>query len=54
MPKMQDAHIDRALTNISVAYMQDEKSFIADKVFPRIPVKKQSDVYFIYNKGDFF
>lgn len=54
MPTKAQAHIDRALTNISVAYMQDETAFIADKVFPRIPVKKQSDVYFIYNKGDMF
>lgn len=54
MPTKSQAHIDRALTNMSVAYMQDESAFIADKVFPRIPVKKQSDVYFIYNKGDFF
>lgn len=54
MPTKSQAHIDKALTNISVAYMQDENSFIADKVFPRIPVKKQSDVYFVYNKGDFF
>lgn len=54
MPTKSQAHIDKALTNISVAYMQEESSFIADKVFPIIPVKKQSDVYFIYNKGDFF
>lgn len=54
MPTKGQAHIDRALTNMSVAYMQDESAFIADKVFPRIPVKKQSDVYFVYNKGDFF
>lgn len=54
MPTKNQAHIDRALTNISVAYIQDEKDFIADKMFPRIPVKKQSDVYFVYNKGDFF
>lgn len=54
MPTKTEAHIDRALTNMSVAYMQEESNFIADKVFPRIPVKKQSDVYFIYNKGDFF
>ncbi|MNU34903.1 hypothetical protein D3C71_234900 [compost metagenome] len=54
MPTRQSAHIDKALTNMSVAYMQDESSFIADKVFPKIPVKKQSDVYFKYNKGDFF
>jgi hypothetical protein len=53
MPKMQDAHVDRALTNISVAYMQDESNYIADKVFPIIPVKRQADLYYIYNTGDF-
>ena len=53
MPKMQDAHIDRALTNVSVAYLQDANAFIADKVFGKVPVKRQSDVYYNYNKGDF-
>lgn len=53
MPKMQEAHIDRALTNISVAYLQDANAFIADKVFPIVPVKRQSDVFYTYNKGDF-
>ncbi len=53
MPTMQNAHIDRALTNISVAYLQDASAFIADKVFPIVPVKRQSDVFYIYDKGDF-
>lgn len=53
MPTMQNAHIDRALTNMSVAYMQDANAFIADKVFPIVRVKRQSDVFYIYNKGDF-
>ena len=53
MPTMQTAHIDRALTNTSVAYMQDANAFIADKVFPIVPVKRQSDVFYVYNKGDF-
>lgn len=53
MPKMQDAHIDRALTNMSVAYMQDASNYIADKVFPIVPVKRQADLYYIYNTGDF-
>lgn len=53
MPTMQNAHIDRALTNTSVAYMQDASAFIADKVFPIVKVKRQSDVFYIYNKGDF-
>lgn len=54
MPTKAQAHIDKALTNMSVAYMQEESNFISDRVFPKIPVKKQSDVYFEYNKGDFF
>lgn len=54
MPTSKTAHIDRALTTISVAYLQDENNFIADKVFPQVPVKQQSNVYYKYNKGDFF
>lgn len=54
MPRMQDAHIDRALTNMSVAYIQDANNFIADKVFPIVPVKRQADLYYIYEAGDFF
>ena len=53
MPTMQNAHIDRALTNTSVAYMQEASAFIADRVFPIVPVRRQSDVFYIYNKGDF-
>lgn len=55
MPEMRNlGHIDRALTNISVAYMQGAEAFIADKVFPIIRVQKQSDVYFEYSKADNF
>lgn len=53
MPSRPQVHIDRALTNISVAYMQDANNFIADKVFPIVPVQKQSDLYFIYRREDF-
>jgi hypothetical protein len=38
---------------MSVAYMQDASNYIADKVFPIIPVKRQADLYYIYNTGDF-
>lgn len=53
MPTMQNAHVDRALTNISVSYMQDASAFIADKVFPIVPVKRQSDIFYTYSKADF-
>lgn len=54
MPTRSQIHIDRALTTLSVAYMQDANNFIADKVFPIVPVQKQSDTYFKYKKEDFF
>lgn len=53
MPNMKDAHVDRALTNISVSYLQDASAFIADKVFPIVPVKRQSDIFYTYSKADF-
>jgi len=33
--------------------MQDASDFVSDGVFPTIPVAKQSDQYFLYNRGDF-
>ena len=51
-PTQSQVHVDAILTNISVAYMQQAENFIADKVFPIVPVDKQSDKYFKYTKND--
>jgi hypothetical protein len=51
-PTQSQVHVDAILTNISVAYMQKAENFIADKVFPVVPVDKQSDKYFTYDKND--
>jgi hypothetical protein len=51
-PTQSQVHVDAILTNISVAYMQRAENFIADKVFPVVPVDKQSDKYFKYTKND--
>lgn len=53
-PTSTQVHVDFALTNISVAYLQDNDDLIADKVFPTLPVQHQSNKYFLYNRGDFF
>jgi hypothetical protein len=53
-PFLGQVHVNRPLTNISQAYMQDSTDYIADKVFPVVPVQKQSDRYFVYTKGDWF
>jgi len=53
-PTPSDLHVDVPLTNLSIAYFQDESKYIADKVFGNIPVQKQSDLFWRYNKGDWF
>lgn len=53
-PTVTPGHIDSILTQMSVAYMQRTDSFIANKVFPVVNVQKQSDLYFTYNKNDWF
>lgn len=52
-PSRADVHVDRPLTNISIAFMQSASSFIADRAFPVVPVTKQSDKYFTYDRGMF-
>ena len=46
-------HRDTYLTDVSVAYLQSSTKFVADRVFPRVPVLKQSDVVAIYSQADF-
>ena len=50
-PSAQQLHVDRFLTNMAVAWEQDEGNFVAARVFPNIPVLKESDLYVIYDKG---
>ena len=51
-PSQSDLHVNIPLTNVSIAYMQSSDAYIADKVFPKVPVKKQSDLYWKYSKAD--
>ena len=44
-------HVDQPLTNLTLAYVQDQSNFIADKVFPVVGVNKQSDKYYIYDRA---
>ena len=52
-PTLSDVHVDRPLTNISVAFLQNAANFIATRVFPNIPVQKRSDKYFTFPRGIF-
>lgn len=53
-PTGSDLFVSRVLTNVSVAYMEGASDFIADKVFPPVPVDKRAGIYYKYDKGDWF
>ena len=53
-PTTTDVHVDAPLTNLSVGFKNEMSSFIADQVFPNVPVAKQTDKYFTYTQDDFF
>jgi hypothetical protein len=53
-PTVRQVHVDRVLTNMSIAYMQQDTQFIASKVFPPVPVTKRSDMFRVYTKDDWF
>lgn len=52
-PVPGDVHVNTPLTNISIAYLQDATNFVASRVFPNIPVTKQGDRYYTYDRGEF-
>jgi hypothetical protein len=47
-PSMNSTHIDVPLSNISVAFMQLQEGFVANKIFPLINVSKASDKFWKY------
>ena len=51
-PTGTQMHINVPLTNLSVASMQSDTVFVARSVFPMVPVARQSDKYYVYDRGD--
>ena len=51
-PTVYQVHVNRPLSSISVAYRND--AYIADQIFPIVPVDKKSDLYFTFGKGAWF
>lgn len=51
-PTSQDLHINALLTNLSIGYRNT--AYIADDIFPIVPVNKQSDIVPKYNQSHWF
>ena len=52
-PTEGDVHVDRSLTNIAIAFLQNADNFVARRVFPTVPVTNKSDSYFNIDRGNF-
>lgn len=50
-PTISSVHINRPLTNISIGWRQAQTDFVAERVFPIIPVSMQSDLYYTYDRS---
>ena len=51
-PDTGDVHVNALMTNVSIGYIND--NYIADKVFPIVPVNKQSDYISSFDKEYWF
>lgn len=49
----RDVHVDRPLTNLSVAHFQNTAEFVAHRFFPVVPVRFASDSFDYYPSGYF-
>lgn len=52
-PQVSDVHVSTELTNLSVAYIQDESNFLASSA-GFVPVQNQADAYMEYDRLDMF
>lgn len=51
-PTLNDVHIDGILSQFSVAYRNP--AYIWQEIFPRVPVEKKSDYYWVFPKDAWF
>ena len=50
-PTQSDVHVNRPLTNISIATIQAADNFVATQAFPLVPSTVQSNLYFVYDNA---
>lgn len=52
-PTPGDVHVNKPLTNLSIAYMQSQDNFVARRAFPIVSSDHMSDRYYVYDVGTF-
>lgn len=51
-PTPGDMHVNAPLTNVSVAFIQEQSGFVAGNVFPDVSVSQQSNLYYKYARSE--
>lgn len=51
-PTQSDLHVNIPLTNVSVAWIPKASDYVCRQIFPKVPVQKQSDLYWVWSKSD--
>lgn len=55
LPTINDVQaVDPVLTNLLIGYMQADERFVASRVFPNVPVDKDSGTFYIFDKKYWF
>jgi hypothetical protein len=49
-----DSKFSEPLTNVSIGFTADASEYVATRVFPVVPVKKQSGTYYSHPRGEWF
>lgn len=50
MPQIGDVHVNTPLTNFALQFRN--RAFVADEVFPILPVVKESDLYYTFSREE--
>lgn len=53
-PTAGDVHVNRPLTNFSQKYLMRVEMFTAMTAWPNLPVQMQSDLYYVFDRADFY
>ena len=53
-PTAGDVHVNTPLTNFSQKFLQEQTAFVSTQAFPNLPVTKQSDLYYVFDRADFY
>ena len=50
-PIQSQVYVDQILSNVSIEYFNED--YVADTMFPMVPVKYRTGIYFVYDKSKF-